>query len=114
MRINGIEENSSLTLTDWHGINADLVGWIAGEILSASDHDDLSNLNIEEYKFIEHPEKDGVKTALKLRLAPLQKYRIKKHGREGSQGLRTPRRHPIHGKELSLPYSSGDGSKGRL
>jgi hypothetical protein len=65
MRINGIEENSSLTLTEWHGINADLVRWIAGKILAASDDDDLSNLNIEEYKFIEHPEKDGVKTALK-------------------------------------------------
>jgi hypothetical protein len=65
MRINGIEENSSLTLTEWHGINADLVRWIAGEILAASDDNDLSNLNIEEYKFIEHPKKDGVKTALK-------------------------------------------------
>jgi hypothetical protein len=65
MQINGIEENSSLSLTEWHGINADLVGWIASEILAASDHDDLSNFNIEEYKFIEHPEKDGVKTALK-------------------------------------------------
>jgi hypothetical protein len=65
MRINGIEKNSSLTLTEWHGINSDLVGWIAGEILNASEHDDLSLLNMEEYKFIEHPEKDGVKTALK-------------------------------------------------
>jgi hypothetical protein len=42
MRINGIEENSSLTLTKWHGIYADLVCWIAGEILAASDDDDLS------------------------------------------------------------------------
>jgi hypothetical protein len=65
MRINGIEENSSLTLTEWHGINSDLVGWIAGEILNASEHDDLSLLIIEEYKFIGHQEKDGVKTALK-------------------------------------------------
>jgi hypothetical protein len=65
MRINGIEENSSLTLMEWHGINSDLVGWIAGKILNASEHDDLSLLNIEEYKLIEHPEKDGVKTALK-------------------------------------------------
>jgi hypothetical protein len=65
MCINGIEENSSLTLTEWHGINADLVRWIAGKILAASDEEDLSDLNIEEYKFVEHPEKDGVTTALK-------------------------------------------------
>jgi hypothetical protein len=65
LRINGIEENSSLTLTERHGINSDLVGWIAGKILNASEHDGLSLLNIEQYKFIEHPEKDGVKTALK-------------------------------------------------
>jgi hypothetical protein len=57
MCINGIEDNSSLTLTEWHGINADLVRWIAGKILATSDNDDLSNLNIEEYKFIKHPEK---------------------------------------------------------
>jgi hypothetical protein len=29
MRIKGIEANSFLTLTEWHGINSDLVGWIA-------------------------------------------------------------------------------------
>jgi hypothetical protein len=40
MRINGIEADSSLTLTEWHGINSDLVGWIANEILNASKHDD--------------------------------------------------------------------------
>jgi hypothetical protein len=65
MRINGIAAGSFLTLTEWHGINSDLVGWIANEILNASPEEDLSLLNIEEYKFIENPEKDGVKTALK-------------------------------------------------
>jgi hypothetical protein len=65
MRINGIAASSFLTLTEWHGINSDLVGWIANEILNASPEEDLSLLNIEEYKFIENPEKDGVKTALK-------------------------------------------------
>jgi hypothetical protein len=65
MRINGIEAGSFLTLTKWHGINSDLVGWIANKILNASPEEDLSLLNIEEYKFIENPEKDGVKTALK-------------------------------------------------
>jgi hypothetical protein len=117
MRINGIEKNSSLTLTEWHGINSDLVGWIAGEILNASKHDDLSLLNIEEYKFIENPDKDGVKTRRQeegLQLAPLQKHRIKEHGREGRQGLWTPQPHQLHGKRLSLPYSSGDSPKGRL
>jgi hypothetical protein len=61
--VNGIEKDSSLTLTEWHGINADLVRWIAGEIIAASDDVDFTGLNIEEYKFVEHPEKDGVKTA---------------------------------------------------
>jgi hypothetical protein len=65
MRINGIEADSFFTLTEWHGINSDLVGWIANKILNASLDDDLSLLNIEEYKFIQNPEKDGVKTALK-------------------------------------------------
>jgi hypothetical protein len=46
-------------------VNWDLVGWIAYEILSAGPEEDLSLLNIEEYKFVENPEKDGVKTALK-------------------------------------------------
>jgi hypothetical protein len=65
MRINGIEAGSFLTLTEWHSINSDLVGWIANKILNASPEEDLSLFNIEEYKFIENPEKDGVKTALK-------------------------------------------------
>jgi hypothetical protein len=63
MRINGIEASSFLTLTKWHGINSDLVGWIANKILNASLEDDLSLLNIDIN--IENPEKDGVKTALK-------------------------------------------------
>jgi hypothetical protein len=63
IRVNGIGKDSSLTLTEWHGINADLVRWIAGEIFAASDDVDFTGLNIEEYKFVEHPEKDGVKTA---------------------------------------------------
>jgi hypothetical protein len=63
IRVNGIEKDSSLTLTEWHGINADLIRWIAGEIIAASDDVDFTGFNIEEYKFVEHPEKDGVKTA---------------------------------------------------
>jgi hypothetical protein len=66
MRINGIEVDSFLTLTEWHGINLDLVGWIANEILNTGQEEDLSLLNIKEYKFVENPEKDGVKTALKF------------------------------------------------
>jgi hypothetical protein len=52
-------------LAEWHGINSNLVGWIANEILSAGPEEDLNLLNIEEYKFVENPQKDGVKTALK-------------------------------------------------
>jgi hypothetical protein len=63
IRVNGIEKDSSLTITKWHGINADLVPWIAGEIIAASYDVDFTGLNIEEYKFVEHPEKGGVKTA---------------------------------------------------
>jgi hypothetical protein len=63
IKINGIEKDSSLTLKEWHGVNADIVRWIAAEIMAASDEEDFSGLNIEEYKFVENPEEDGVKTA---------------------------------------------------
>jgi hypothetical protein len=55
--------HSPLTLKEWHGINADIVRWIAGEIIAASDDKDFTGLNIEEYNFLENPEEDGVKTA---------------------------------------------------
>jgi hypothetical protein len=63
IKINGIEKDSPLTLKEWHGINADIVRWIAGKIIAASDNEDFTGLNIEEYKFVENPEEDGVKTA---------------------------------------------------
>jgi hypothetical protein len=31
--------------------------------MAASDDEDFTGLNIEEYKFVENPEEDGVKTA---------------------------------------------------
>jgi hypothetical protein len=65
MKINRIEAGSFLTLAEWYGLNSDLLGWIANEILSAGPEEDSSLLNIEEYKFVENPEKDSVKTALK-------------------------------------------------
>jgi hypothetical protein len=46
MKINGIEAGSFLTLAEWHGLNSDLVRWIANEILSAGPEEDLSLLNI--------------------------------------------------------------------
>jgi hypothetical protein len=41
MKINGIDAGSFLTLAEWHGVNLDLVGWIANEILSAGPEEDL-------------------------------------------------------------------------
>jgi hypothetical protein len=46
-------------------VNLDLVGWIANKILRSGLEEDLKLLNIQEYKFVENPEKDGMKTALK-------------------------------------------------
>jgi hypothetical protein len=63
IKINGIEKDSSLTLKEWHGVNADIVRWIAATIMAASDEEDFTGLNIEEYKFVKNPEEDGVKTA---------------------------------------------------
>jgi hypothetical protein len=54
-----------LMLAEWHGENSDLVRWIAKEILNAGQEEDRNLLNIEEYKFVENPKKDGVKTAFK-------------------------------------------------
>jgi hypothetical protein len=45
------------------GTAFDIVRWIAGKIIAASDDEDFLGLNIEEYKFVESPEEDGVKTA---------------------------------------------------
>jgi hypothetical protein len=110
MRINGIAASSFLTLTEWHGINSDLVGWIANEILNASSEEDLSLLNIEEYKFIENPEKDGVKTALKpddkrkgYGLLLFENIKSKNMGERAVRACGLPRPHQLRGKELSLP-----------
>jgi hypothetical protein len=65
IKINGIEKDSPLTLKEWHCIHSDLVRWIAAEIMAANDDTDFTGLNIEEYKFVEYPEPDGVKTAQK-------------------------------------------------
>ncbi len=63
IKINGIEKDSPLTLKEWHCIHSDIVRWIAAEIMAADDDSDFTGLNIEEYKFVEYPERDGVKTA---------------------------------------------------
>jgi hypothetical protein len=47
MKINGIEDGSYLTLAEWHGVNSDLVRWIANEILRSGLEENLSLLNIE-------------------------------------------------------------------
>jgi hypothetical protein len=65
MKINGIKYGSYLTLAEWYGVNSDIVGWIANKILNSKPEENIHLLNIEEYKFVENPEKDGVKTALR-------------------------------------------------
>jgi hypothetical protein len=65
VKITGPQADTDLSLAQWHIILTEVVAWVADYILASPIEKDLRFLNIEEYKFVENPEKDGVNNSLR-------------------------------------------------